>query len=167
MPRSGWIAIAKDLLDKRHDLHPFTRGEEACRAFAWIDLLGMVRWEDGGGLERGQTRIKQRELAARWNWSRAKVRRFLSQLEEDDRIFTDPQSGPKPTIVTVCNYDRYQFSKNGSGPKSGPRSGPTPYKEEQEQHRAHARGRKTCSRCGKVHRSRLCPRCYGHIQGRV
>lgn len=32
--------------------------------------------------------------------------------------------------------------------------------------RTRGNGKTTCDRCGKVHRSQMCPRCFGYVQGR-
>lgn len=166
MDEGGWIAVYRSFLDRSHDLHPFSTGDEACRAFAWVDLLSLARWKDGGGLERGQLKMKQRTLAQRWNWSRSKVKRFLTQLEDQGRIVRDPQTGPKPTIVTVCNYDRYQFSRPQTDHKAA-RDPTTHNNVLKEKHPgAHARGnggteRLECAACGAEYlRSRgRCPHC--------
>lgn len=119
--QGGWIAVYRSLLNTSHDLHPSAVGEEACRMGAWIDLLGMARYEKGGGLKRGELRVTQRELAERWNWSRGKVRRFLNELVENDRLTVSPKPGRQPATLSVCHYDDYQMSQPLTGPNSGPR----------------------------------------------
>jgi hypothetical protein len=45
-------------------------------------------------------------LSKRWNWSRTKVRCFLSLLEKSSQITS--QTNNKTTIISICNYDKYQ-----------------------------------------------------------
>lgn len=107
---SRWIKIHTSLLDGQHHLHPMARGEAACRALAWIDLIGMARWREGGGLKRGQVRASVRFLAKRWNWSKDKVSRFLEELEAEGAIMRATPVGHLPTIITISNYNVYQYS---------------------------------------------------------
>ena len=138
----GWIVVSRNLLHGRHKLHPHSTGEPACRAFAWIDLIGLAAWQTGGGLERGQARAGQHYLAARWNWSRGKVRRFLQNLANEGAIKRHNErttrSAREPDIISICNYERFQSARPTNGPPlrtaSGPASGPASgTQEEQEQ----------------------------------
>jgi hypothetical protein len=110
MKRKGrWITVDVSLLNPQHKLHPAARGEKACRALAWIDLLAMAAWRDYGGRNRGEVRVAERFLAKRWNWSRDKVRRFLDELEREGAIVRKPHERPRePTTLIICNYCFYQ-----------------------------------------------------------
>ena len=87
---------------------PFTRGQ------AWLDLLMITNhkpgafWVRGVKVEvgRGQMARSDANLATRWQWSRGKVRRFLSMLEADQMIVQ--QKSNVTTLITICCYDDYQ-----------------------------------------------------------
>ena len=67
---------------------PFTRGQ------AWVDLLLLANHKEGFirrrgvlvAVERGQVGYSEEALAARWKWSKGKVRRFLSELARLSRV---------------------------------------------------------------------------------
>lgn len=50
--------------------------------------------------------MSQLTMAKRWKWSRGKVRRFLNDLETEQMIVQ--QTGQHTTLVSICNYDKYQ-----------------------------------------------------------
>lgn len=108
--RSRWISIDVSVLNPQHQLHPAFRGEKACRLGAWLDLIGLARWRDGGGLKRGEVRASERFLAQRWNWSRDKVRGFLDEMTAQGAIMRNRDHlGPRePTTIIICNYCFYQ-----------------------------------------------------------
>lgn len=96
------------MFDPAHELHPSSNGEPACPGYAWLDLVSMARYEDGGGLKRGQLYGSARTLASRWNWSRSKASRWLSTQRDAKRVTTETQAGRKASVITICNYDSYQ-----------------------------------------------------------
>jgi hypothetical protein len=57
-------------------------------------------------LGRGQRAHSLRFLAKAWQWSEPKVRRFLTRLKTDAMI--DARTDAGVTVLTLCNYDRYQ-----------------------------------------------------------
>lgn len=85
---------------------------------AWIDLLLLANHKnvkiafDGKLIvvERGQHITSIRKLATRWNWSTNKVTRFLDLLASDQMIIRE--SDTKKTLITIVNYDVYQFSED-------------------------------------------------------
>jgi (p)ppGpp synthase/HD superfamily hydrolase len=87
---------------------PFTRGQ------AWVDLLGLTHYKPGHirkdgkriDLNRGQCGWSQLKLSKRWGWSRGKVKRFLNELEMDQRI--EQVNTTICSIITIVNYDAYQ-----------------------------------------------------------
>lgn len=105
---SGFFLVWRDLVDPQHDLHPSSTGEKACRLGAWVDLIGMARWKDESDLKRGQLRKSVRSLADRWNWSPARVSRFLKHQRNAERITSETPHPSRPAIITICNYDSYQ-----------------------------------------------------------
>ena len=89
---------------------PFTRAQ------AWVDLIGLARWKAGHArikgvkidLDRGQLCWSEVKLAERWQWSRGKVRRFLKELETEQRIVQ--QKSRVTSVISLVNYNRYQLS---------------------------------------------------------
>jgi hypothetical protein len=105
--RGGWIKVHRAFLYHKHPLHPRRRAEQACLAFAWIDLVGHAEWQDTGELRRGQFSHAQSYFAQRWKWGVGKVSGFLEELEGVGMIRRVHQRGRKPDITTICNYDYY------------------------------------------------------------
>lgn len=112
----GWFATHRSLL--HHDLwlaEKFTRGQ------AWVDLIGLANHSGGMicvrgmdiPIKRGQVGWSEVSLAERWKWSRGKVRRYLDSLRK--RKMVSQQTSNKTSVVTVLNYDRYQFGCIPSG----------------------------------------------------
>lgn len=136
-----WFAVSADICNTQHELHPHARGQKACDAFAWIDLIGIAAWRAHGGLERGQVRASVRFLAERWNWNTSRVQRFLETMEAKGAITRQKQVGREPGRITICNYDAYQSTRDANEPANAHANG---YKEVQVQlptkKRARARG---------------------------
>jgi hypothetical protein len=107
---------------------PFTKGQ------AWVDLFGNANHADGwfekSGqriyIKRGQTGRSIESLARDWKWSRNKVKRFLKRLEKEkmiDRVSDtnlNHLTNHLTTIITICNYDKYQFDLKNSEPPDEP-----------------------------------------------
>jgi hypothetical protein len=113
MAPDGWIRLYRQILE--HDLwleEAFTAGQ------AWVDLLLLAGWKGGSfrvrGIrvehERGQLAVSIKNLAARWRWSRGKVKRFLKHLENEHQI--EFKTGNVTTVITITNYDLYQPLKS-------------------------------------------------------
>lgn len=103
-----WVAVSTAILQAQHPWHPHSTGEKACTSFAWIDLIGLANWKDTDDLKRGQLRASHKFLVGRWNWSRGKVGKFLSELEQKGTIERRSGARHQPDILTICNYDEYQ-----------------------------------------------------------
>lgn len=110
------------------------RGWRDCDAFedafdpmsdadAWFWLIEHAAWKPmrrrgGQGqpvtVGRGQIHISDRSLATAFRWDKKRVRRFLDRLEAHEMVtFERDQSG---TILTICNYDKYQSANDDEGP---------------------------------------------------
>lgn len=111
---TGWISLHRKI--QEHWLweeRPFSKGQ------AWIDILLLVNHEDGkvfmdGELievYRGEHITSEPKLAARWGWSRTKVRNFLDLLEKEGMI-KNIKEGRKRTRLRVLNYNVYQDNLN-------------------------------------------------------
>lgn len=136
----GWASIHRKFVDSDFWLsEPFTKPQ------AWVDLFTHANHKKGfisirGNnivVERGQLAWSEITMTKRWKWSRNKVRRFLSYLEQEGQIIrntsdwvqnrntsetSDKNDSKTPkndtagdktnryitTVITVVNYDFYQ-----------------------------------------------------------
>lgn len=122
----GWISISRGI--REHWIW-----QDSDRLKWWLDLLLLASWKDekvllGGRLRvlrRGQAVISVRSLRNRWakrdkdgrvieRPGLNRVMGFLQMLEEDGMIVRD-LSEHKNTILTICNYERYQSGGNTCG----------------------------------------------------
>ena len=116
MANKGYILLYRSIQD--HWL--WTSNERFDDRSAWIDLLLMANHEEKKvpfykgfvTVKRGQHMTSQVQLAARWHWSRERVKRFLKRLENDGMIITDTARGN--TLVTLVNYDSLQSRRTPS-----------------------------------------------------
>lgn len=91
---------------------------------AWIDLLLDVNHEErkvviSGKLTvigRGQKWTSTRTLAARWGWSRDKVKHFLNLLQSDGMITL--KKATNGTLLTLVNYDDFQIQPTTNRPQN-------------------------------------------------
>ena len=124
---SGRYWMARGWMD-----HPAFRGERYTRAQAWIWLIENAAWKpcrvsvDGKiiTLNRGQLSYSTRYLAAAWDWSKSRVDRFLRNLVAETMVNTrcsksGTASGTAQNVITICNYDKYQYPDQPSGTASG------------------------------------------------
>jgi hypothetical protein len=91
---------------------------------AWVWLIEQASWKtttarikgDKVELQRGQMTFSVRFLADKWHWSKSRVDRFLKRLTAETMISTcskigtsaGHQAGQGQSIITICNYDKYQ-----------------------------------------------------------
>ena len=92
-----------------------------CKAYsnfqAFVDLILLCNYEDGKSMvnariievKRGSFVTSFRFLCDRWGWSNKKLALFLSELEKDGTIIKESDS--TKTVITLTNYDIYQFSR--------------------------------------------------------
>ncbi len=112
---SGWYRMHRGWMD-----HPVFGGEEFSRrdAFQWLIQQASFRpasvHAPGGriDLERGQLAHSLRYMAAAWKWSEPRVRRFLKATQEARIIDAAVDAGQ--TVITICNYDKYQFQADAT-----------------------------------------------------
>ena len=108
----GFIPLYRSIVD-----NPLWLSEPFTRAQAWVDLLIIANHKDkicfirGNEVKvkRGQVGWAEKNLAARWQWSRGKVDRFLKMLENEQQI--ERQKNRLTTLITIRNYE--QYNKNG------------------------------------------------------
>jgi len=109
--RSNWIWQDK----------PFSKGQ------AWIDMIlkanhAEKKMNTKGGfvtIKRGQFVRTEQGLADDFGWSRGKVRLFISSLKKDQMLAQEKAQGI--TILSVCNYNEYQFCSEEKSPKKSPK----------------------------------------------
>jgi hypothetical protein len=116
----GWIKLHRQLMDNAmYFSEPFTR----CQA--WIDLLLLANNKDSFffkrgirvDVKRGQVGYDIESLGKRWKWSRGKVERFISMLENDSQVVR--QKNNITTLISICKYNIYQSSdKANDNPNS-------------------------------------------------
>jgi len=119
---NGWIRLDRSILN-----NPFwsSRNEPFTKAQAWIDLLLNANFKPGFffvrdikvSLDRGQLGWSQLTMADRWGWDRKKVKRFLKTLEEERMVTL--QTTQLTTVVTICNYSKYQDLDSEEGQQKG------------------------------------------------
>lgn len=102
---------------------PFAKGQ------AWIDLLMLANFADGQAFLKGQVvQIKRGQLirsldalAADWGWSVKKVRTFLTLLNRLN--MATAEGTPQGTLITIENYDAYQYEGQAKGTDNGTSKG--------------------------------------------
>jgi hypothetical protein len=109
----GWVKLHRKIWDNPL----FHEKRIASRLEAWVDIIMQANYKDQKvffenmviDVERGSFITSEVKLAARWGWSRTKVRSFLMLLESEKMIVK--KSDSKKTALTVCNYSLYQDSE--------------------------------------------------------
>src|SRR3546814_991515 len=115
--------------------------EEYSRRDAWVWLIENAAWKptvarikgDKVELARGELCFAQRFLAEKWGWSKSRVDRFLKALAEEGMIETRSKigatanhaAGQGQSIITICNYDKYQVAADGERGNDEPVPGAT------------------------------------------
>jgi len=121
----GYIKLHRKIEDDE-----FWLTETFTKSQAWIDLLlganrhpGKVMLRDVSvSLETGQLAWSQLTMCKRWKWSRGKVKRYLVLLQKYERILVR-QIGQHSTLVTICNYKKYQVGIRAGETKTVPEAG--------------------------------------------
>ena len=122
---SGFIALHREAFE-----HPLLKDADRFRAWFW--LVANAAWKptrhDARGrmieVARGQLCAGREHLAKVWKWSPSAVERFLARLETEQMI--ERETGQGKTIITICNYDKYQDSGDETGQLSGQQIGQKP-----------------------------------------
>lgn len=105
----------------------FRDSEPFCSRAAWIWLIEHAAWKecirhDNHGnmitVERGQIHTSTRALGQAWGWSKNRVQRFLTRLQKCQNL--DHKTDQHGTLITICNYNKYQTSPDDDGPANGP-----------------------------------------------
>lgn len=122
----GFVVIHRKIFD-----NPLLEDCDYFRAWAWLISEAAwkprrVRIQSGRALEivdlqRGQLTHSRRFMAKAWGWKEKRVRTFLNRLKTDRMI--DLQTGPRQTVITICNYNTYQDVPSHEGPQTDPQTG--------------------------------------------
>src|ERR1700730_18181059 len=112
MSDRGYFAV-----DRGFWVHPLFAREKFSEREAWIWLISAAAWEPRRArigrasfdLDRGQLVAALRFLAEKWRWSEPRVRRFLKRLTDDAAVLV--LATREATLITICNYDKYQSSR--------------------------------------------------------
>lgn len=138
MTERGVFALDRGWFD-----HPVFAPEPFTEREAWAWLISSAAWKPRAvrvgskvvELKRGQAAFSVRFLAEKWQWSKSRVDRFLGRLENQDMVGTE--SGTGVTVVTICNYDKYQKvslpDRDSSGTQTGTAAGQQRDKEEDKE----------------------------------
>lgn len=97
--------------------NPVFRNEAFSRrdAFVWLieeAAFRPVRIYAGRSeisLSRGQLSHSLRHIASAWRWDLARVSRFIASMTKAKIIDTQTDTGQ--TVITICNYEKYQVSE--------------------------------------------------------
>jgi hypothetical protein len=95
--------------------------DNAAEALAFVYLILKASWRDCAvrykghriNLKRGQLAISLRDMAANLEWSKSRCDRFISELKKRDKIGTTVGTGV--TVISVCNYGKYQIDPAKAG----------------------------------------------------
>lgn len=116
----GYIKLFRRLSESDLWLsEPFTRGQ------AWVDLVLLANHKPGFirvrgvrvELKRGQVGWSEVKLAARWRWSRGKVKRFLNELETLQQI--EQQKNNVTSLIYITKYETYQINSTANSTANG------------------------------------------------
>lgn len=121
---SGWICSYRQIWES-----PLFAGD-AQRVGVWMWILHHAAWKptkfrigkDIIELARGQVCVSQRQIEAATGMGRTALRTFLKALEAEHAIELKLHQGATHgrTILTVCNYDKYQDRQERANPASDP-----------------------------------------------
>ncbi len=109
----GYIKVYRNIRDSWvWKDKPFDKGR------AWIDLIMMANHKEATimfdsrplKIKRGQFMTSLSILAARWGWSRSKVKRFLDDLKSEQMI--NEKRHTRGTLLTIEKYGVYQGERN-------------------------------------------------------
>lgn len=89
-------------------------------AGVWLYMVALASWQPTRvrfkgrtiDLERGQLAISLRTFSEELGWSKSKLCHFIERLKNETMIETDSETGI--TVITICNYDKYQCQDDAS-----------------------------------------------------
>lgn len=116
--RRGFVKLWRASAD-----NPLYFAEAFTKFQAWTDLLILANFKPRTAyvrgipvkIEAGQVLAGEEFLAARWQWSRGKVRRFLQYLSSEPVQQISQQKNNVCSTITVLNWHRYQGDGTAGG----------------------------------------------------
>jgi len=107
----GWFKVHRGWMDN-------TVFKDDKERICWLWLIERAAWADTNhfvcgamhSVPRGSLFVTYREISKRFGWSLTKVQNFLLRLQNEDMIQYDKRT--KKGHITICNYDRYQQTKD-------------------------------------------------------
>lgn len=116
---TGFVA-----LHRQAAAHHLFAGNVA-RFGAWCWLMANACWRPTRfsvagktiTLDRGQICASRTQLSDVWGWSPSAVERFLRRLQAEQMI--ERETGQGRSIITICNYAKYQDLGEGAGQPAG------------------------------------------------
>jgi hypothetical protein len=125
LKHKGYIPLSREILNSPHYL-----SEKFTKSAAWIDLLLLASFQSSTfcvrGISvqvgRGQLAWSQKSLAARWQWSKRKITRFLAGLKSAGQM--DFQNSNVTTLITIHSFDNPQGMGMQTVPQKNTRSTP-------------------------------------------
>jgi hypothetical protein len=105
---SGFAVLYREATEH----HLFVGDSSRFGAWAWLVLKACwkpTKFSVSGStitVERGQLCVSRSQLATAWGWSPSAVERFLTRLQTEQMI--GRATGQGRSIITICNYDKYQ-----------------------------------------------------------
>lgn len=107
----GWFKVYRGWMD-----NPVFKDDK--ERLCWMWLLEKAAWQDTyhnvgesrHKVPRGSMFITHRTISHRFSWSLTKVKNFLLRLEKEDMIQYKIKT--KKSHITICNYDKYQQTKD-------------------------------------------------------
>ena len=122
----GWIKLYRKMVD----CCIWQSNEPFDKRSAWVDLLLLMQHKDKKmmvdgvvkSVKRGSYMFSIDKLASRWRWSRNKVKRYLSELESEQMLYTERTK--RGTLITVVNYVVYQGCEKFGEPSDEPSDEP-------------------------------------------
>jgi hypothetical protein len=129
MSERGFIAVARGSMD--HSIIGVAKPYSAYEAWHWLLFAAAYKNYRVGvsrghafevvNLERGQLSHSIRFMATAWGWSKKRVCTFLDRLKKETMIGTHTDG--LQTIITICNYDKYQTPGDNKGTPPGTQEG--------------------------------------------
>ena len=171
--KNGWIRLHRRIMDGPDWLaEPFTRAQ------AWVDLLLLANHKTGFirrrgimvAVERGQVGYSEDALAARWQWSKGKARRFLSELMRLSRISrkisekTVLKKTSVSALIYIVNYEKYQASGNENGTEDGPKTVTEQEEKEEKEEKTPEKISAEISALIKKYDQKLIQKCFDAIR---
>lgn len=123
---SGFAVLYREATEH----HLFAGDSSRFGAWAWLVLKACwkpTKFSVAGStitVERGQLCVSRSQLATAWGWSPSAVERFLTRLQTEQMI--ERATGQGRTIITICNYDKYQDIGEEAGQATGQDTGQRP-----------------------------------------